>query len=151
VGYFGDIFLVYGDPKLNDPPYKQTYFQDWCKHVHLREEWEYDMYLGENYKAHHYGKEQWQNQSDVSQLLADSRTPAAEESELWGVNRFRKSHTCRMVLATFWRLMSGFLAGNVGMKIPGIQSKLKALADLPEQLLQMAGWAWCAEPRICST
>ena len=39
-----------------------------------------------------------------------------------------------MVLATFWRLMSGFVAVNVGLKIPGVQSKLKALADLPEQL-----------------
>ena len=39
-----------------------------------------------------------------------------------------------MVLSTFWRLMSGFMAVNVGIRIPGVQSKLKALAQLPEQL-----------------
>ena len=30
--------------------------------------------------------------------------------------------------------MSSFMAVNVGMKIPGIQTKFKAFVDLPEQL-----------------
>ena len=137
---YGDC--VYGDPKLNEKPYKQTSFQDWCRHIHLREELEYDMYPGENYKACHYGREHWQHQPDVEQLLAEFeqslrgavRDPQTCISEIFEVNRFRRNRACRMVLATFWRLMSGFVAVNVGLKIPGVQSKLKALADLPEQL-----------------
>ena len=133
---YGDC--VYGDPKLNEKPYKQTSFQDLCKHVHLREELEYDMYFGENYKACHYGKDHWHHQPDVEKLLADfersmgseQRQPHEGVAEISEASRFRKNHACRMVLATFWRLMSGFMAVNVGMKIPGIQTKLKALADL---------------------
>ena len=110
--------------------------------MHLREELEYDMYFGENYKACHYGKDHWQHQPDVEKLLAEfERTMRSEQrephegvAEIFEANRFRKNHACRMVLATFWRLMSGFMAVNVGMKIPGIQTKLKALADLPEQV-----------------
>ena len=30
--------------------------------------------------------------------------------------------------------MSGFMAVNVGVRIPGVQSKLRTLAQLPEQL-----------------
>ena len=51
---YGDC--VYGDGQLNVKPYTQTSFPDWCTHVHLREELEYDMYEGESYKACHYGK-----------------------------------------------------------------------------------------------
>ena len=137
---YGDC--VYGDPKLNEAPYKQTSYQDWCKHVHLREELEYDMYPGENYTACHYGQDHWQQQPNVEKLLAELeqsvrqevRKPQTCTDEIFGVNRFRRNHACRMVLATFWRLMSGFMAVNVGLRIPGVQGRLKALADLPEQL-----------------
>ena len=137
---YGDC--VYGDPKLNEKPYKQTSYQDWCKHLHLREELEYDVYDGENYKACHYGRDHWQHRPDVDSLLEqfeqtlrqDARAPQCNSAEFFQANRFRKNHVCRMVLSTFWRLMSGFMAVNVGIRIPGVQSKLKALAQLPEQL-----------------
>ena len=137
---YGDC--VYGDPKLNEKPYKQTSFQDWCKHIHLREELEYDMYEGENYKACNYGREHWQHRPDVDSLLEqfqqsvrqEAREVSPDPSEIFHANRFRKNHACRMVLSTFWRLMSGFMAVNVGIRIPGVQSKLRTLADLPEQL-----------------
>ena len=137
---YGDC--VYGNPKLNEKPYKQTSYQDWCKHIHLREELEYDMYDGENYKACHYGREHWQQRPDVDSLLEqfeqtlrrDVRAPQCNSAEFFQANRFRKNHACRMVLSSFWRLMSGFMAVNVGIRIPGVQSKLKALAQLPEQL-----------------
>ena len=54
--------------------------------------------------------------------------------EIFDVNRARRNYACRMVLDTFWRLMSGFMAVNVGLKIPGVQGNLKALAALPDQL-----------------
>ena len=137
---YGDC--VYGDPKLNEKPYKQTSYQDWCKHIHLREELEYDMYEGENYKACNYGREHWQHRPDVGSLLEqfektlrqEVRDLPADPAEIFQANRFRKCHACRMVLSTFWRLMSGFMAVNVGLRIPGVQSKLKTLAQLPEQL-----------------
>ena len=37
----------------------------------------------------------------------------------------RKDQTTLFVLSTFWRLMAGFSAVNVGMHIPGIQRQLK--------------------------
>ena len=138
---YGDC--VYGDLKLNEKPYKQTSFQDWCKHIHLRAELEYDMYEGENYKACKYGQEHWQHRPDVSSLLEqfeqtvrqEARDISPDPSEIFHAHRFRKNHACRiLVLSTFWRLMSGFMAVNVGIRIPGVQSKLKALAQLPEQL-----------------
>ena len=100
------------------------------------------MYDGENYKACHYGREHWQQRPDVDSLLEqfeqtlrqDARAPQCNSAEFFQANRFRKNHVCRMVLSTFWRLMSGFMAVNVGIRIPGVQSKLKALAQLPEQL-----------------
>jgi len=137
---YGDC--VYGDPKLNEKPYKQTSFQDWCKHIHLREELEYDTYPGENYRACNYGREHWQHRPDVESLLEQveqsegrkAREASPDPSEIFHANRFRKNHVCRMVLSTFWRLMSGFMAVNVGVRIPGVQSKLRTLAQLPEQL-----------------
>ena len=100
------------------------------------------MYAGENYKACHYGKDHWQHQANVEKLLSEfeqslrseAREPQTCAAEIFGVNRFHKNHTCRMALATFWRLTSGFVAVNVSLKIPRVQGKLKALADLPEQL-----------------
>jgi hypothetical protein len=132
---YGDC--LYGDPRLNENPYKRTSFQDWCKHIHLREELEYDMYSGG-----HYGQDHWQQQLNVVKLLAEfdqslrteARDPQTCIDAIFEVNRFRRNHACRMVLATFWRLMSGFVAVNVGLKITGVQRKLKALAELPELL-----------------
>ena len=137
---YGDC--VYGDPQLNEKPYKQTSFQDWCKNIQLREELEYDMYEGENYKACNYGQDHWQHLPNVKSLLEEFEKSVRQEardftpdpSEIFQANRFRKNHACRMVLSTFWRLMSGFMAVNVGIRIPGVQSKLRTLADLPEQL-----------------
>jgi hypothetical protein len=35
--------------------------------------------------------------------------------------------------------MAGFTAVNIGMRIPGMQSKLKQLAELPLQVMMAAG------------
>ena len=35
----------------------------------LREELEYDTYVGENYKAEEYGKNHWKHEPDVTALL----------------------------------------------------------------------------------
>ena len=136
---YGDC--TYGDPALNEKPYKQTGFQDMVQHWLRREELEYDMYEGENYQACCYGENFWENKPDTAKLLqtiasAEERTERAAEpkTSIFGVNRFRKSPPCIMVMATFWKLMSGFLAVNVGMKIPGVVGQLRELAELPEHL-----------------
>ena len=43
------------------------------------------------------------------------------------MNRFAMHPVNIMVIAPFWRTMSGFMAVNVGLRIPGIQTQLKPL------------------------
>ena len=57
--WYGDF--LYGDPKLGEEPYK--------KQCLLREELEYDTYVGENYKAEEYGIDHWKHDPDVADLL----------------------------------------------------------------------------------
>ena len=107
----------------------------------LREELEYDTYVGENYWSEDYGINHWKHATDVADLI--KRAQQAKNGEwreivtnlhvAFGVNRFRKSQVALFVLFTFWRLMAGFVAINIGMRIPGIHGKLKQLAELPEQ------------------
>ena len=56
----------------------------------------------------------------------------------FAVNRFAINPVNIMVIATFWRMMSGFMAVNVGLRIPGIQTQLKSLAQLPDQLVMLS-------------
>ena len=137
---YGDC--VYGDERLNDKPYKRTSFQEIVKHWLLREELEYDLYEGENYVADHGEPKLWEHKPDVEQLLKQleaaeqqrPRVPCSGRVAPFAVNRFCMHPVNIMVIATFWRMMSGFMAVNVGLRIPGIQTQLKALAQLPDQL-----------------
>ena len=137
---YGDC--VYGDERLNDKPYKRTSFQEIAKHWLLREELEYDLYEGENYVAEHGEPKLWEHQPDVELLLkqleeAEQQRPRVSCSGRvvpFAVNRFCMHPVNIMVIATFWRMMSGFMAVNVGLRIPGIQTQLKSLAQLPDQL-----------------
>ena len=142
---YGDC--VYGDPKLNEEPYKQPTFKQFCKNLLLREELEYDLYPGEHYEAEAYGQNHWQHDPDVEALLREaaeasarrSRTKTQDKRREWdrtfAVNRFRKDQMTIFVLSTFWRLMAGFTAINIGMRIPGVLRKLKALANMPSQVV----------------
>ena len=137
---YGDC--VYGDERLNEKPYKRTSFQEMVKHWLLREELQYDVYEGENYEADHGEPKIWEHQPDLELLLkqleaAEERQPreaAHAKRAPFAVNRFCMHPVNIMVIATFWRMMSGFMAVNVGLRIPGIQTQLKALATLPDQL-----------------
>ena len=137
---YGDC--VYGDERLNDKPYKRTSFQEMVKHWLLREELEYDMYPGENYEADHGEPKLWEHQPDLERLLeqleaADQKQARAcvhAQRAPFAVNRFAMHPVNIMVIASFWRMMSGFMAVNVGLRIPGIQTQLKSLAKLPDQL-----------------
>ena len=125
---YGDC--VYGDERLNDKPYKRTSFQEIAKHWLLREELEYDLYEGENYVAEHGEPKLWEHQPDVELLLkqleeAEQQRPRVSCSGRvvpFAVNRFCMHPVNIMVIATFWRMMSGFMAVNVGLRIPGIQT-----------------------------
>ena len=137
---YGDC--VYGDERLHGKPYKRTSFQEIAKHWLLREELEYDLYEGENYVADHGEPKLWEHQPDVELLLkqleeAEQQRPRVSCSDRvvpFAVNRFCMHPVNIMVIATFWRMMSGFMAVNVGLRIPGIQTQLKSLAQLPDQL-----------------
>ena len=137
---YGDF--VYNDPKLNQRPYKQATFKEFVKCCLRREELEYDMYDGEHYQAELYGEGHWDHQVNVSSLLQavqeaeDQHTRTYDENPeaKFGVNRFRKDPYALFVLSSFWRLMSGFTAINIGLRIPGLQNQLKELARLPDQL-----------------
>ena len=109
----------------------------------LREELEYDTYEGENYQAEAYGINHWKHDPDVADLLKRAQqTKSGERHEavtnpeaVFGINRFRKNQVTLFVLSTFWRLLAGFTAINIGMRIPGMHGKLKQLANLPVQLV----------------
>ena len=64
---YGDF--LYGDPKLDEEPYKQQDYKQYVKQCLLREELEYDTYVGENYKAEEYGINHWKHDPDVADLL----------------------------------------------------------------------------------
>ena len=138
---YGDF--LYGDPKLDEEPYKQPDYKQYVKQCLLREELQYDTYDGENYRAEEYGLNHWKHDPDVANLLqraqqakdCERREPVTNADAVFGVNRFRKNHVVLFVLSTFWRLMAGFTAVNIGMRIPGMQSKLKQLAELPLRVM----------------
>ena len=65
----------------------------------------------------------------------ERREAVTNPDAIFGVNRFRKNQVTVFVLSTFWRLMAGFTAINIGMRIPGMHIKLKQLAELPVQLM----------------
>ena len=140
---------LYADPKRNEPPYKQMNYKQFCKMILLMEELEYDVYPGENYKAECYGANHWQHQrsqAEVDELLRRHEQATRKEKRdavmdgecFFRVNRFRKVRLVLFVLSTFWRLISGFTAVNVGLRIPGVQRKLRDLAELPTKLIAMA-------------
>lgn len=138
---YGDF--LYGDPKLDEEPYKQPDYRQYAKQCFLREEMQYDTYDGENYRAEEYGLNHWKHDPDVANLLQRAQQakdcercePVTNADAVFGVNRFRKNHVVLFVLSTFWRLMAGFTAVNIGMRIPGMQSKLKQLAELPLEVM----------------
>ena len=139
---YGDF--LYGDPKLDEEPYKQQDVNQFVKQCLLREELEYDTYVGENYKAEEYGINQWKHDPDVADLPQEAqRAKRCERREpvtnadpaVFGINRFRTNQVALFVLSTFWRLMAGFTAVNIGMRIPGMLGKLKELAELPLRLV----------------
>ena len=137
---------VYGDERLQNKPYKSTSFQEIVKHWLLREELEYDVYEGENYEADHGEPKVWEHATDVQFLLQQledaaerrQRARCRETTVPFAVNRFAINPVNIMVIATFWRMMSGFMAVNVGLRIPGIQTQLKSLAQLPDQLVMLS-------------
>ena len=137
---YGDC--VYADPRLNEPPYKQPSFKDFSRNLCRREELENDIYAGENYQAELHGRNHFEHDPDIEQLLQRCGVAAKKqpreavrcENEIFAVNRFRKDHIALFVLASFWRLMSGFTAINIGMRVPGIQNKLKDLATMTDHL-----------------
>ena len=64
---YGDF--LYGDPKLDEEPDKQQDYKQYVTQCILREELEYDTYVGENYKAEEYGINHWKHDPDVADLL----------------------------------------------------------------------------------
>ena len=117
---YGDC--VYGDERLQTKPYKSTSFQEMVKHWLLREELEYDVYEGENYEADHGEPKVWEHATDVQRLLKQLEDAAEQRQRErcndatvpFAVNRFCINPVNIMVIATFWRMMSGFMAVNVG-------------------------------------
>ena len=94
---YGDF--LYGDPKLDEEPYKQQDYKQYVKQCLLREELEYDIYEGENYKAEEYGINHWKHDPDVADLLQQAqRAKRGERREpvtnadpaVFGINQFRK-------------------------------------------------------------
>merc|ERR1712020_691774 len=81
---------------------------------------------------------------DVADLLhkaqrakcCERREPVTNaDRAVFGIHRFQKNQVALFVLSTFWRLMAGFTAINIGMRIPGMLGKLKQLAELPLRLV----------------
>ena len=70
--------LRYADPRLNEKPYNQPTFRQFCKQLCRREELEYDMYENENYQAELYGENHWDHQPDIDSL---ARKPIAKSLE----------------------------------------------------------------------
>ena len=140
---------LYADPKRNEPPYKQMNYNQFSKMILLMEELEYDNYDGENYQAECYGANHWHHRPDVEELLRrheqaknkERREPVQDPQCFFRVNRFRKLRIVLFVLSTFWRLLSGFTAVNVGLRIPGMQARLRDLATVPVKLVMTAAEA----------
>ncbi len=140
----GDMVIsFYGDPKLGGEPYKQQDCMQYVKQRLLRDELEYDTYAGDNYTTEEYGINHGTHDPDVADLLQQARrAKCCERREpvtnadpaVFGINRFRENQVALFVLSTFWRLMAGFAAINIGMRIPGMIGELKQLAELPLRL-----------------
>ena len=89
----------------------------------------------------------WAHQADVELLLkqleeAEGQRPRAScNSKImkFAVNRFCMRPVGIMVIATFAPMMSGFMAVNVALCIPGMQTQLRSFAQLPEQLVFLSG------------
>ena len=104
------------------------------------------MYKGENYEADHGEPKVWEHATDVQFLLQQledaaerrQRARCRETTVPFAVNRCAINPVNIMVIATFWRMMSGFMAVNVGIRIPGIQTQLKSFAQLPDQLVMLS-------------
>ena len=78
--------------------------------------------------------------TDVEPLLArlrlaknrqprDCLEPTCQE-ELFHVNRFRRWWVNLHVVASFWRLLSGFQSVSVSLKLQGVQARLREVAEL---------------------
>ena len=78
--------------------------------------------------------------TDVEPLLArlrlakdrqprDCLEPTRPE-EFFHVNRFRRWWVNLHVIASFWRLLSGFQSVSVSLQLQGVQAKLKEVAQL---------------------
>ena len=94
---YGDF--LYGDPKLDQEPYTQQDYNQYVKQCLLRDELEYDTYVGENYKSEEYGINRWEHDPNVADLLQpvqrakgrERREPVANvDPVVFGINRFRK-------------------------------------------------------------
>ncbi|MDA8583318.1 hypothetical protein N9L68_03770 [bacterium] len=101
---------------------------------------EYDLYDGENYEAEHYGRGHWHLRADVAPLLARHRLAKGREArdclertrsdKLFRSNRFRRWWVNLNVIASFWRLLSGFQSVSVSLKLQGLQARLREVAEL---------------------
>ena len=85
---------------LDEEPYKQPDYKQYVKQCLLREELQYDTYVGENYKAEEYGINHWKHDPDVADLLQTAqRAKCCERREpvtnadpaVFGINRFRNN------------------------------------------------------------
>ena len=138
---FNPMDWCYGDAVYNDPRRDiQLTFEEFCDNLLRREELEYDLYDGENYEAEHYGKEHWHLRTDVESLWARHRLAKDRQArdcleptrpeEFFHVNRFRRWWVNLHVIASFWRLLSGFQSVSVSLQLQGVQTRLREVAEL---------------------
>ena len=95
---------------------------------------------GETYEAEHYGRDHWHLRVDVDLLLERQRMATQKKvrkrlesdlpNEFFHVNRFRRWWVNLHVIATFWRLLSGFQSVSVSLKIIGVLTKVREAAAL---------------------
>ena len=138
---FNPMDWCYGDLVFNDPRREvQLTFEEYSENLLRREELEYDVYNGENYEAEHYGPDHWHLRTDVEQILARYRMAQEEKTrtrihpnhpeEFFHVNRFRRWWINLHVIASFWRLLSGFQSVSVSLSLPGVPTRMREVSEL---------------------
>ena len=111
----------------------QPTYEEYSDNLLRREELEYDIYEGENYEAEHYGKDHWHLRTQVDFLLerhrlAQNQLPRerlepSRPEEFFHVNRFRRWWVNLHVIASFWRLLSGFQSVSMSLRMQGVQNR----------------------------